>query len=99
MGDQIIMFGCEYTPPAGFNRMRYCNPEYDELEMAAMVEVDPDARLELILQASNIVNDEAAVGVMVFRNDIVAAGPNVHNYFPNGYGELWSIHKTWVDAR
>ncbi len=96
-GGQIIMFGCDYTPPAGFNRMHYCNPAYDELELAAIVEVDPAARVELLIEASNIVNDEAAVGVMVFRKEVTAIGPRVHNFYPNGYSTLWSITKTWVD--
>ncbi len=96
-GAQIIMFGCDYTPPAGFNRMHYCNPAYDELENAARVEVDPAARVELLIEASNIVNDDAAVGVMVFRKEVTASGPRVHNYYPNGYSTMWSIGKVWVD--
>src|SRR5699024_5031497 len=30
-GGQIDMFGCDFVPPQGFNSMRYCNPQYDEL--------------------------------------------------------------------
>jgi ABC-type transport system substrate-binding protein len=97
-GEQIIMFGCESVPPAGFNRMGYCNPEYDELENQARVELDPQARIDLLIEASNIVNDEAVVGIMVFRKSIVGSGPRMHNFIPNGYSTVWSLSKVWVDA-
>ena len=98
-GEQIIMFGCESVPPAGFNRMGYCNPEYDELENQARVELDPQKRIDLLLEASNIVNDEAVVGIMVFRKSIVGSSPRVHNFFPNGYSTVWSITKVWVEEQ
>jgi peptide/nickel transport system substrate-binding protein len=96
-GEQYIMFNCDFTPPNGFNRMHYCNPEHDELENAALVELDPAARVELLIEASNIVNDEAAVGVIVFRKEVAANGPRVHNFYPNGYSTTWSVSKVWVD--
>ena len=95
-GEQYIMFNCDFTPPAGFNRMHYCNPEHDELENAALVELDAEARVELLIQASNIVNDEAAVGVMVFRKEVTASGPRVRNFYPNGYSTTWSLSRVWV---
>jgi len=97
-GDQYIMFGCESTPPNGFNRMHYCNPAYDELREQSRTELDDATRIDLIIEASNILNDEMAAGVIVFRKDVYASTPRLHNYTPNGYGEVWSIGKTWVDA-
>jgi peptide/nickel transport system substrate-binding protein len=98
-GSQEIMFGCDSTPPQGFNRMGYCNPEYDEIAAQARRELDPEARIDLLIEASNIANDEAAVGIMVFRKSIVGSSPRLHNYFPNGYGTVWSIPKVWVEAQ
>lgn len=98
-GSQEIMFGCESTPPAGFNRMNYCNPEYDEIAAQARRELDPEARIDLLIEASNIANDEAAVGIMVFRKSIIGSSPRLHNYFPNGYGTVWSIPKVWVEPQ
>jgi ABC-type transport system substrate-binding protein len=91
------MFGCESTPPNGFNRMNYCNPQYDELAEQARTELDPEARIELLIEASNIVNDEAVVGIMVFRKSITGASPRVHNFFPNGYSTVWWVGKAWVE--
>ena len=98
-GSQIAMFGCESVPPAGFNRMGYCNPEYDELENQARVELDPQKRIDLLLQASNIVNDDAVIGIMVFRKSIVGSSPRLHNFIPNGYSTVWSIAKVWVEEQ
>lgn len=97
-GSQIPMFGCDYFPPAGFNSMRYCNPAYDELENKARVELDAAARIDLLIEASNIVNDEAVIGINVFRKEIIGAAARMHNYFPNGYGRFWSVPRVWVDA-
>jgi len=97
-GSQIPMFGCESVPPAGFNRMGYCNPAYDDLENQARVELDPQARIDLLIEASNIVNDEAVVGIMVFRKSIVGSAPRMHNFIPNGYSTVWSLSKVWVEA-
>ncbi len=97
-GAQIAMYGCEFTPPSGFNSMRYCNEEFDRLETAAITELDPEARIDLLIEASNIVNDEVATGIIVFRQSIVGSSPRLNNYIPNGYGTVWSISKTWVSA-
>ncbi len=96
-GAQIDMYGCESTPPSGFNSMRYCNEEYDRLETAAITELDPEARIDLLIEASNIINDELASGIIVFRQNIYTSTPRLHNYTPNGFGVMWSIGKTWVD--
>jgi peptide/nickel transport system substrate-binding protein len=96
-GTQDIMFACDATPPAGFNNMRYCNPEYDELIEASKRELDLEKRIDILIEMSNIVNDDAAVGITVFRQDIYGASPRVHNFFPNGYSEVWWLSRAWLD--
>jgi peptide/nickel transport system substrate-binding protein len=96
-GNQIAMYGCEYTPPGGFNSMRYCNERYDELETQALTELDFEKRVNLLIEADNIANDEVATGNIVFRQSIVGSSPRIHNYIPNGYGTVWSIPRVWVD--
>lgn len=97
-GSQIAMYGCESVPPTGFNSMRYCNEEYDRLETAAITELDREARIDLLIEASNIINDELATGIIVFRQSIVGSSPRLNNFIPNGYSTVWSIPKTWVSA-
>jgi peptide/nickel transport system substrate-binding protein len=97
-GGQDAMFWSEMTPPTGFNSMRYSNPDYDALVIPSKTEVDQEKRIEILHEMSNIVNDDAAIGINVFRQNIMAASPRVHNFFPNGYGAFWWLNKAWVDA-
>jgi peptide/nickel transport system substrate-binding protein len=98
-GGQIDMFGCDFIPPQGFNSMRYCNPEYDELAIAANKELDPEKRVEMLIEASNIVNDEMAAGYLVFRQEINGSRKTLHNYLPNGYSHLWGISLYWTEVQ
>jgi peptide/nickel transport system substrate-binding protein len=96
-GGQGDMFRCSAVPPAGFNMMRYCNEEYDALDAASQVELDQAKRIDILIEASNIVNDEMAAGINVFRKQIEGASPRVHNFFPNGYSRIWWVNYAWVD--
>jgi peptide/nickel transport system substrate-binding protein len=44
--------------PSGFSETGYCNPEYDELYDAQAVELDRDARVDLIHQMQQILVDD-----------------------------------------
>lgn len=96
--DQGAMFRTDALPPSGFNSMAYSNKEYDTLSDQQLKELDVDKRIDMIVQQTNIVNDEVAAGVIVFRKDIIGSSPRVHNYFPNGFGIVWSIPYTWVES-
>ncbi len=98
-GGQIDMFGCDFLPPQGFNSMRYCNPEYDELAQAANKELDPEKRTQMLIEASNIVNDEQAAGYIVFRQEINGSRKTLHNYLPNGYSHLWGVSFYWTEVQ
>lgn len=89
--DQTAMFGTN-SYGGGFNFMRYSNPEYDELAAAANVEQDADARRQLLIDASNIANNDLPVGIISFRQDRFAINSErVQNYTANAYGGyLWS---------
>jgi peptide/nickel transport system substrate-binding protein len=52
-------FTCEVNPPKGLGAAFYCNPEYDKIMKASREEQNPDKRLELLKQASEIVWDDA----------------------------------------
>lgn len=97
-GGQDAMFWSEMTPPNGFNSMRYSNPDYDALVIPSKTEVDPEKRIEILQEQSNILNDDAAIGITVFRQNVTAASPRVHNFYTNGYSYFWWLNKAWVDA-
>ena len=91
-GDQTPMFGSNAYGP-GFNFMRYSNPEYDQKAAAANVEQDSDARRQLLVDASNIANDDLPVGILYFTKDRFAINTDrVQNYNANALaGYLWSV--------
>lgn len=91
-GDQRAMFGTDFYGPNGFNFMRYSNPAYDDLANRANVEQDADVRRQLLIDASNIVNDDLPVGIISFRQDRFGINKDrVQNYNANAYGgTFWS---------
>lgn len=96
-GGQHVMFGTDYTPPNGFNMMRYSNPDYDALIEPSLTELDVETRIDILTEMSNIANDDMAAGITVFRKSIMGASPRVHNFFPNGYSNVWWLTRAWVD--
>jgi peptide/nickel transport system substrate-binding protein len=82
---QDQMFGCEQYQ-VGFNDMKYCNPELDAINAEAKRTFDEDARRELLIQATNIVNDEQPVAVMHFSQDHIAYSDRLQNFTPGPWG-------------
>jgi len=98
-GGQGDMFRCDAVPPAGFNSMRYCNEEYDRLALEAEKTIDPEARIQMLIEASNILNDEAAAGYLVFRQNTTGVRNTLHNFYPNGYSYMWSLPFVWTEVQ
>jgi peptide/nickel transport system substrate-binding protein len=87
------MFGCDQYQ-VGFNDMKYCNPELDAINDEARRTFDQDARRELLIQASNIVNDEQPVGIMYFLQDHDAYSDRLQNYSPSTWGV--DLSQVWI---
>ncbi|HEV2527025.1 MAG TPA: ABC transporter substrate-binding protein [Thermomicrobiales bacterium] len=96
-GDQGDMFRSTAIPQNGFNTGHFANARYDELDAAQLAELDPEARIDILIEQANIVNDEQAVGVMFFDKSITGFRNRVHNFQPNGYSFIWSLPYVWVD--
>src|SRR5215213_3687634 len=90
---QDAMFGCDQYQ-VGFNDMKYCNPELDEINAEAKRTFDEEARRELLIQASNIVNDEQPVGILVFEKGHVAFNDSLQNYRPGTWGV--DLTQVWI---
>ena len=93
---QDTMFGCDQYQ-VGFNDMRYCNPELDALADEIEVTLDVEARTALMIEYSNIVNEEQPIGITHFRVNNAGWNNRVHNYFPGPWGAP-GIQYLWVDA-
>lgn len=82
---QDAMFGCDQYR-VGFNDMKYCNEEVDALNAQARLEFDEEARRELLIAASNLVNEDLPIMVTTFGKGIVAYNTRIHNYIPGPWG-------------
>ena len=90
---QDFMFGCDQYQ-VGFNDMKYCNEELDAIYNQAKRTFDEEARRELLIQASNIVNDEQPVAVLYFNQDHDGFRDVVQNYRPSTWGE--DLTQVWI---
>jgi peptide/nickel transport system substrate-binding protein len=92
---QDAMFGCAQYE-GGFNVVRYCNPALDEINAEAKRTLDDAARRELVIEATNIINDDLPVTVLHFSNDNVGYSSRLHNYHPT----TWTIDLgyVWVEG-
>jgi ABC-type transport system substrate-binding protein len=87
------MFGCDQYR-VGFNDMMYCNEEVDALNAQARLEFDEEARRDLLIAASNLVNEDVPIMVSTFGKGIVAYNTRVHNYIPGPWGI--PINHVWI---
>ena len=78
------MFGTEV------NFFGYSNPEYDRLEAEQRSNLDPEERIDLIVEQTKIVWDELPVGVLAFTTMAVGHNERLRNIFPNAFGLTWS---------
>lgn len=93
---QEAMFACNQFH-TGFNDMKYCNPALDKLFGEIDAQLDQSKRIDLMIQAANIVNDEQPVGILLYDKTIAAWNKRVHNQFPGPWGGPGILY-TWVDA-
>jgi peptide/nickel transport system substrate-binding protein len=82
---QDAMFGCDQYE-GGFNMVKYCNMRVDELNAQAKRTFDEAERRKLIIEATNIVNDELPVGVMYFSKGIFGYTDRLQNYKRGPWG-------------
>jgi peptide/nickel transport system substrate-binding protein len=82
---QDAMFGCAQYE-GGFNMVKYCNEKVDALNAQAKRTFDEAARRELMIQATNIVNDELPVAVMLFTKDNIGYSDRLQNFKPGPGG-------------
>jgi len=97
-GDQSAMFHTD-SYGTSFNFMKYSNPEVDALIDQANRELEDAKRVELLIQANDLINEDLPLAVLWFRTDRTAYNVRMHNYLPNAPGGLlWTIPYVWVDA-
>lgn len=96
-GSQTINFSCS-AYDNGFNFMKFCDPQWDALDQQQRREFDPAKRRELLIEQSEIIWQQQPVGVIRFGVARTGYNTRIHNFYPNGYGFLWSLPYVWVDG-
>lgn len=94
--DQGALYRCDANPPGGFNLSRYCNEEYDRLNTEAIYELDEAKRIDLLVEQSNVVNDDAPWPMLYFNKLAAIAQPRVRNFYAGPLGGVWSLSRIWL---
>lgn len=90
---QDLMFGCAQYE-GGFNVVRYCNPELDEINARAKRTLPEAPRRELVIAATDMINEDLPVGVLHFIDANIGYSTRLQNFRPTAWGlDLTSI---WI---
>ena len=92
---QEAMFACDQYE-GGFNVVKYCNPHVDAIFDEAKRTFDLETRRELLIQATNLINDDLPVAVLFFGTTSVGYSDRVQNFKPTAWGMdpryIWIQH-------
>lgn len=88
---QDLMFGCNQYE-GGFNIVRYCNPTLDEINAEAKRTLELEPRRELVIQATDLINEDLPVAVLHFSNANIGYNSRLQNYQPTA----WGVDLTYV---
>lgn len=94
--DQSTMFSCDGYG-GGFNFVRYCNEEVDDLLQRALNELDRDTRIELYTEFQNIVMEDLPVAILDFPQAFIGVNNRAHNLHPAAFGFRANAHHWWVE--
>jgi peptide/nickel transport system substrate-binding protein len=90
---QDSMFGCDQYE-GGFNVMRYCNEAVDALNAEAMRTFNDEARRELVIEATDLINEDLPVAVLHFDKTNIGYSARLRNYVPSTWGTDFTY--VWV---
>jgi peptide/nickel transport system substrate-binding protein len=93
---QETMWACD-SYPLGFNLVKYCNPELDEIMVEALSTLDRERRIELYTEMQNIVVVEQPMAVIAFPEGLIGLNNRVHNVFINDVNIRFNPHLWWVE--
>ena len=88
---QDSMFACDQYE-GGFNVVKYCNEQVDEIFDEAKRTFDLEARRELLIQATNLINDDLPVAVLYFGTTSVGYSDRLQNFKPSAWGSGSPLH-------
>jgi peptide/nickel transport system substrate-binding protein len=90
---QDAMFGCNQYQ-VGFNDMKYCNPDLDKINAEAKRTFDEAKRRDLLIQATNIVNEDQPATILLFPQGHAAFSDRLQNFKPSTWGV--DLQYVWI---
>lgn len=90
---QDAMFGCAQYQ-VGFNDMKYCNPDLDAINAEAKRTFDEAARRDLLIKATNIVNEDQPATILFFPQAHSAFRDRLQNFKPSSWGV--DLQYVWI---
>ena len=91
------MWSCD-SYGVGFNIVKYCNPEVDELLSQALSELDRERRIELYTEFQNVLLADLPMAVTDFPQGLAPVSNLIHNLYPNSQNTLFNVETWWIDA-
>ena len=82
---QDLMFGCDQYE-GGFNVVRYCNPQLDEINARARRTLPEEPRRELVIAATDMINEDLPVGILHFIDASIGYSTRLQNFRPTAWG-------------
>jgi peptide/nickel transport system substrate-binding protein len=82
---QEAMFACDQYE-GGFNVVKYCNEQVDAIFDEAERTFELEARRALLIQATNLINDDLPVAVLYFGTTSVGYSDRLQNFKPSAWG-------------
>jgi peptide/nickel transport system substrate-binding protein len=82
---QDSMFACDQYA-GGFNVVKYCNAQVDAIFGEAKRTLDFETRRQLLIQATNLINDDLPVAVLFFGTTSVGYSDRLQNFKPTAWG-------------
>ena len=82
---QDLMFGCDQYE-GGFNVVRYCNPQLDEINARAKRTLAEAPRRELVIAATDMINEDLPVGILHFIDATIGYSSRLQNFRPTAWG-------------
>jgi peptide/nickel transport system substrate-binding protein len=75
-----------------WNWQRYCNEEFDQLHLAAVMELDPQKRNDMYIRMQEIIDEAVDMIWITHGVDVVAYKPNIiPARVPHGQAQLWNF--------
>jgi peptide/nickel transport system substrate-binding protein len=96
-GNQTALFSCD-AATTGLNFSQYCSEAWDQLDSEQRVEFDAVDRTQLLIDQSQLIWEDQPVGPLRFGVARTGYTTKLQNFYPNGFGLLWSLPYVWIEG-